>query len=689
MTMRLSKLFLAICFCLVFGTKADAQKTIYGANLYSESASMAQGIYSFTDTPDSKLTCVYTDGDLRPNAGAVYANGKYYAVSYMDMGFMTIAYMLVYDMSSYTMQDMVMIEDWNASYASSDMTYDPSTGNIYACSLNSDTSGNFNLSIFDTNTAKQTPIAPIERMCALAAAPDGTLYGISATDGILYKIDKTNAELTEVGPTGVQPESNQSATIDEDTGVMYWSAYTKDGGALYTVDTTTGQANKVFSYPDKTQIVGIYTLKDEHNEPAAPTEVSLNFEGGSLSGTMDFTMPVNNFDEKPLTDEKLNYELTIDIDRKISGSAAPGEKVSVPLTFDKEGSHIFSLTAINGAGASEAVNMTHYIGFDTPKPVTHMKIAKDDNNKITLTWNQPESGVNEGYVDLNNLIYKIVRQPDNVVVDDKFKGTEFSETLTPEEKRICYYEVSAMAADKSSDSTISNYVILGEHYLLPVDDDLTDWTRYPLYTVIDANGDKATWRYDLGTESIMYEWAYGDGNDDWLITPSIYMEAGKQYVITASLRNEAENVNTGIIEYAVGKDDTAAAMNTVTDNITIKSADFEDYKSDKFSVSEDGYYNVGIHIKGDDSMYYVYINRLMINEDTSTGISDANAEKSNISLSRNGATVTISNPDGLAIYIFNASGQCVGKSSSTRIEMQLGKGMYIMKSARGNKKFIM
>lgn len=687
--MRLSKLFLAICFCLVFGTKADAQKTIYGANLYSDSEDMAPGIYSFTDTPDSKLTCVYTDGDLRPNAGAVYANGKYYAVSYMDMGFMTIAYMLVYDVSSYTMQDMVMIEDWNVSYVSSDMTYDPSTGSIYACSLNADGSGNFNLSLFDTNTAKQTPIAPIERMCALAAAPDGTLYGIGAADGVLYKIDKTNAELTEVGPTGVQPENNQSATIDEDTGVMYWSAYTKDGGALYTVDTTTGQANKVFSYPDMTQIVGIYTLKAEHNEPAAPTEVSLNFDGGSLNGTMDFNMPVNNFDEEPLTDEKLNYDLTIDIDKKISGSAAPGEKVSVPLSFDEEGNHIFSLTVSNDAGTSEAVNMTRYIGFDTPKPVTGMKIAKDDNNKITLTWNQPESGVNEGYVDLNNLTYKIVRQPDNVVVDDKFKGTEFSETLTPEEKRICYYEVSAMAADKSSDSTISNYVILGEHYLLPVDDDLTDWTRYPLYTVIDANGDKATWRYDLGTESIMYEWAYGDGNDDWLITPSIYMEAGKQYVITASLRNEAENVNTGIIEYAVGKDDTAAAMNTITDNITIKSADFEDYKSDKFSVSEDGYYNVGIHIKGDDSMYYVYINRLMINEDTSTGISDANAGNSNISLSRNGATVTISNPDGLAIYIFNASGQCVGKSSSTHIEMQLGKGMYIMKSARGNKKFIM
>lgn len=88
-------------------------------------------------------------------------------------------------------------------------------------------------------------------MCALAASADGTLYGIGADDGILYTIDKETAALTEVGPTGVTPENTQSATIDGDTGQMYWSAYTADGGALYTVDTATGKATHVFTYPDK------------------------------------------------------------------------------------------------------------------------------------------------------------------------------------------------------------------------------------------------------------------------------------------------------------------------------------------------------------------------------------------------------------------------------------------------------
>lgn len=158
---------------------------------------------------------------------------------------------------------------------------------------------------------------------------------------------------------------------------------------------------------------------------------------------------------------------------------------------------MFSLTTSNAAGASEAVNITRYIGFDTPKAVTDVKISKEGEGQVTLTWTLPETGVNDGYIDYGNASYRIVRQPDNTVVDEDFTGTTFTETLTPEEKRICYYEVAATSAGKTGQATISNYVILGEHYIIPVDDDLTDWTLYPLYTSIDGNNDNATWIYSL------------------------------------------------------------------------------------------------------------------------------------------------------------------------------------------------
>lgn len=679
---------MAVCLCALVPARAVAQTTIYGAYLYSESAEMQPGIWSFPASADATFTNVFINGDLRPNGGAVYANGKYYVVSYMDMGFMMLAYMLVFDMETYEIENTVMIEDWNVSYVTSDMTYDPSTGNIYACSLNADASGSFNLSLFDTSTGRQTPIAPIERMCALAASPDGTLYGISADDGTLYTIDKTTAALTEIGSTGVQPENNQSATIDETTGVMYWSAYTADGGALYTVDTTTGQATHVFSYGNKTQLIGIYTLKPEHKEPASPTEVALNFDGGSLDGSLDFTMPVNDFDQNPLEDVELNYELTVDVDNKLTGTAAPGEKVSLPLSFEEAGSHLFSLSASNAYGASAAVNFMKFVGFDTPKPVTDVVIGKEGDNTVTLTWALPETGVNDGYIDHENVTYRIVRQPDNVLVEENFVGTDFSEVLTPEEKRICYYEVAAKAAGNTGVATISNYVILGEHYVLPVDDDLTDWTLYPLYTVIDSNADNATWRYSLDSGSVMYEWAFADNNDDWFITPSMYMEAGKQYVITASMRNDWDDVYTGVIEYAVGAGTTVDVMRTVADNIEVTSSQFEDYKSEPFSVNADGYYNVGIHIKGDDSTYYVYLGHLAIEESENGGMAEVGTAGS-IRISRSGNTVSISNPQGLSMQLYNAAGQIVGESSEIHLDLQLCRGVYLLRSAEGCRKFVM
>ena len=687
--MKTLRFLLIACLCMAVQTRAQAQQTIYGAYLYSESESMLPGIYSLTDTPGASLTNVYADADLRPNGGAVYANGKYYAVSYLDIGFMMLAYMLVYDVGTFSLENTVMIDDWDVSYVTSDMTYDPSTGNIYACSLDADASGSFNLSLFDTKTGRQTPIAPVKRMCALAASADGTLYGIGADDGMLYTVDKETAALTAVGATGVTPVNTQSATIDEDSGQMYWSAYTADGGALYTVDTATGKATHVYTYPDKAQIIGIYTLKAEHNEPEKPTAVSLGFDGGSLDGTLRFTMPAKTFDGEPLTDAALGYELTIDINNKTTGTAAPGAAVELPLRFDEDGSHLFSLSASNAAGTSEAVSMTRYIGFDTPKPVTGVKISKDGGSQVTLTWTLPETGVNDGYIDHGNATYRIVRQPDNVVVDKAFAGTTFAETLTPEEKRICYYEIAATSAGKTGTATISNYVILGEHYVIPVDDDLTDWTLYPLYTSIDGNNDNATWIYSLDKGCIVYEWAFGDNNDDWLITPPMYMRAGMQYVVTASMRNDFEDIYSGTIEYVVGKESTAAAMQPVDGGFEVTSSSFAEYPSKPFGVGADGYYCVAVHITGEDSPYYVYIDRLKVDVYTGSGTAAPGADGSGVSISRNGGNVAINNPDGLPVRIYNTAGQLVGEGRETRIDMSLSPGIYVARWAGGALKFAM
>ncbi len=203
---------------------------------------MSWGIYSFQATPEITFTPIWLDGDLMGNGGAVYANGKYYVLSYLDFGgAFTVGSLSICDVEKQEF-NYVDIMDWNVSYVTTDMTFDPATGNVYGCSLDQSGDGSFNLSIMNLENGVQSPIAPIEQMCALAADKNGTLYGISASSGTLYTIDKATAELTKIGDTGVQPSGTQSATFDPASQILYWSAYTEEGGALYQVDTTNGQA---------------------------------------------------------------------------------------------------------------------------------------------------------------------------------------------------------------------------------------------------------------------------------------------------------------------------------------------------------------------------------------------------------------------------------------------------------------
>ena len=74
----------------------------------------------------------------------------------------------------------------------------------------------------------------------------GELYAIDQEHGILYRVDTVAGQLVEVGPTGVYWMTG--ADFDPTTGLLYVCVGgLDDSGALYTVDTATGQATFVAS----------------------------------------------------------------------------------------------------------------------------------------------------------------------------------------------------------------------------------------------------------------------------------------------------------------------------------------------------------------------------------------------------------------------------------------------------------
>lgn len=278
----------------------------------------------------------------------------------------------------------------------------------------------------------KTPVAGIdERMCAMATTASGTLYGIGM-DGNLYVIDKFTADRTLVGPTVVKPVSNQSAVIDWKTGVMYWSAYTADGGALYTVDTKTGQSTLLSTYDDKQQLVGLFIRQTAvaDGAPAPVDGISVEFDKATTNGTAVFTMPTLDINGETLSNE-LSYSVRLDDETLVEGVAQPGDCVEEGIVSPRTGNCRFTVYVSNAAGEGKPESINVWVGPDTPLKVENLSLT-EDCGELSLSWELPARGVNGGYVDPVLTRYRIVRGPYEDMTVENFEGTEFRESYDAE-----------------------------------------------------------------------------------------------------------------------------------------------------------------------------------------------------------------------------------------------------------------
>lgn len=189
---------------------------------------------------------------------------------------------------------------------------------------------------------------------------------------------------------------------------------------------------------------------------------------------------------------------------------------------------------------------------------------------------------------------------------------------------IMYYEAYS---DFSFMPTKPGETIVDE---LPYSNDFETKSRRRQFTVIDANGDQSTWTSGLFTHPNTYVFYYtynsGNGGDDWLVSPAIKLEAGKNYRFALNAWAERSSFPERV-EVKLGKAATAEAMtqqiveptvvnNTVFENVADESVLLE---NNSFTVDETGYYFVGIHAISDRDMYYLYVDNFVLD----LGVSDA------------------------------------------------------------------
>lgn len=145
---------------------------------------------------------------------------------------------------------------------------------------------------------------------------------------------------------------------------------------------------------------------------------------------------------------------------------------------------------------------------------------------------------------------------------------------------------------------------------LPYSNNFNDASVQKHFTVIDANGDGKTWTASNGEFAISYA---SPNNDDWLVSPAIMLVAGKKYHFAIDSRIQSSNYPE-TFEVKAAKEATADALSAGTEVLaqqTISIATYSTYETEGFSVTETGYYYIGIHNISPD-MLKQYVDNFLI-----------------------------------------------------------------------------
>lgn len=657
---------------------------LYGVKTYCGEG-CSNGLYAIAAEANAQPELYWADGDMMGNGGAVYADGTLYVLSYLDFyGTLYWSYM-VCDVENKTYewsQPQLEFQDVGSA-----MTFDPTTGNIYSVCIDAYDTSKFTLSTMDRATGRKIVVAPIERMHVMAVDAKGVLYGIDAY-GKLYTIDKNNAKTTLVGSTGVIPVTNQSAIIDYSTGVMYWSAYTDDGGALYTVDLATAEAKLLSTYDF--QFVGLF-LKQELKTEGAPrpvTDLSLDFKADKLTGNVNFTLPATDVDNLPIPGN-VDYVVAVNGSNKLEGSAKAGSQVSEMISVPADGSYQFVVKAVNGNGESNAVNVSAWIGHDAPTQVENVTLAVD-GSEATISWDIPAQGRNGGYVNPEKVKYQVVRGPYPITVADNLQATSFSDTFEIDGVQPLMYGVVALSGDYKSEMIVSNTVIVGDCFTPPFTEDLTDPFRQLVNESIDANGDECTWVYDDEVGTVRCNWPFADSSDDWLVLAPVRFEAGKTYKASVALRSEGrwnydsqqfEDVYAGTLALMMGHDSNVESLTrTIIEPWDLSKRVLHTVESKPFTVDADGVYRLALHHTGARSIYYAYVHRIEVVPFDEANLADVDASTEAFKVDVEGDMLIVDNPQAQTIVVSTLDGRIVARFGQPREGVRLSSGVYIVSS---------
>lgn len=497
-------------------------------------------------------------------------------------------------------------------YKFADITYDYSTNTLYGIA-GSLTNGSSSLYTIDIETATANKIADMaDFFFTLASSYDGQLYGISKY-GNFCKINKGNGSFEVIGQTGFGPSGNISMEFDHTDKTLYWTVNTTmDESLLCTINTETGTATQIgtLGSAQDAQIAGLYIpfSASIDGTPSAVTDLSIvPDENGACNATLTWVNPTTLFGGGDLNDLT-----SVDIyrnDQKILSvsPAIPGETSSATDVIEGETGILaeYKVVPVNSKGDGVETKMQVFVGEDLPAAPEDVTIQKTKYDEVRISWTAPTTGINNGWIDLATLKYKVTRQPDNKVLAESLESTDYTDKV--EQTGNYTYEITSHTKAGEGQTATSKEVVLGPVNQLPYYCGFENSESLESWTIVDANQNSRTWAIAYYGGSMQYNGGVIDNPpvpaDDWLISHDFQLEAGKEYKGTFKVKGMKENK----FQVCIGQGNNVENMDmeVFNENLPV-SESFTEY-SYQFSVNESGLYNIGFHIYSDGNSSFFYL----------------------------------------------------------------------------------
>lgn len=335
-------------------------------------------------------------------------------------------------------------------------------------------------------------------------------------------------------------------------------------------------------------------------------------DNGALTAMLSWTNPTQTTAGTPLPslDKVEVYRGETLVDTKTA--PALGEA----MTFeDKQitepGIYTYKVVTYLGDSDNEASAVTEWIGEDIPSAVTNLSVTSADD-LVTITFDAPQSGQHNGWLDIEALTYRVVRNPGEVVVREDYDRSAPLADRVPSLGMYNYTIIPVTAGKVEGTGLTSDNIVAGLAVEVPYYEPLATKEALGLFTIVDQNKDNSKWSYYSSKNAANY---YGGTSaDDYLFTPKIRLKANHKYAFSFdSWLYRAAESDYKTLEMTVGNDTTAESQTMFYSEI-IESTWTKTITAE-FTVPEDGVWYLGIHCVGPVQGYNdVYVNNLMVEE---------------------------------------------------------------------------